>query len=502
MGIAEPLTVLKSELIQKIVPELVDVLASAMREGTPVHKVEEDLWDVLLRAGHKGIKAFFESHGTGDLGPTLSLPNGDEVNRLEKLRMRNYVSIFGKFELKRVAYGTREGQAIAFIPLDNRLQLPDSDFSYLLQDWDQELAVEQAFSKVNQTIERMLRLHQHVDSLEGMNRQMAEDTTAFRDSLPAPPVAEQGQLFVTTADCKGVVIRGQGTPTVCGGVRPDGVRANQKRMAAVGAVYTIAPYVRTADEVVAALFRDANYTPPPRPQPCHKHVWAILPQGQAKANSSIDLLYDWLLGQSLLRNPHSQQPTIHLCDGQEALWEARAEYLPEKNAVDILDLLHVTPRLWQAAKLFHGEHSPLVVPFVRQRVTQVLNGKVESVVRGLRRLATEQKLSAAKKRSLARICRYLHKNRQRMRYDDYLAKGYPIASGVIEGACRHVVKDRMERAGMHWTIPGAQAMLNLRSIHISDQWAAFQQYRIERAAEHLYPYRQLVAGEAFFTMAA
>ncbi len=89
-----------------------------------------------------------------------------------------------------------------------------------------------------------------------------------------------------------------------------------------------------------------------------------------------------------------------------------------------------------------------------------------------------------------------------MRYDEYLAKGYPIASGVIEGACRHLVKDRMERAGMHWTIVGAQAMLDVRSVHLSGQWAAFQQHRIARATERLYPYRQLVAGEAFFTMAA
>jgi hypothetical protein len=78
--------------------------------------------------------------------------------------------------------------------------------------------------------------------------------------------------------------------------------------------------------------------------------------------------------------------------------------------------------LWQAAKLFHGERSPLVVPFVRQRVTQVLQGKVETVIRGLRRLAKEHKLNSAKKKSLARICGYLHKNRQRMRYDEYLAK--------------------------------------------------------------------------------
>jgi hypothetical protein len=502
MSIAEPLTVLKSELMQTIVPQLVDLLATAKKEGTAVHKVEENLWDVLLKVGRQCLQSYFADHGSGDMGPTLTLPNGEEVERLKKLHKRNYVSIFGKFELERSVYGTREGQAIAFVPLDNRLQLPESNFSYLLQDWDQELAIEEAFCKVNQTIERILRLHQHVDSLEGMNRQMADATATFRDSLPAPPKAEEGQIFVTSADCKGVVIRGQGTPTVCGGERPGGIRANQKRMAAVGAAYTVDPYVRTVDEVVAALFRDADYTPSPRPEPCHKHVWAVLPQGQKKAASSIDLIYDWLVAQSLLRNPNSQQPMVHICDGQKALWDARAEYLPDKNTVDILDLLHVTPRLWQAAKLIHGERSPLVVPFVRQRVTQVLQGKVETVVRGLRRLATEQKLNAAKKKSLFRICSYLYKNRHRMRYNEYLAKGYPIASGVIEGACRHLVKDRLERAGMHWTIPGAQAMLDVRSVHISGQWTAFQKFRFERATETLYPHRQLVAGQAFFAMAA
>jgi len=502
MSIAEPLTVLKNELVQKLVPEIVELLTTALHEGMPAHKVEESLWDVLLRAGNRGMQALFDSHGSGDLGPSLTLPNGDEVNRLGKLHKRQYVSIFGRFDLQRVAYGTRESQAIAFVPLDNRLQLPQSDFSYLLQDWDQELAVEQAFSKVNQTIERMLRLKQHTDSLENMNRQMAEDTAAFRESLPAPPAAEEGQILVVTADGKGVVIRGQATPTLCGGERPSSRRVNGKRMAAVGAVYSIDPYVRSPEEVVAALFRDANYTPPPRPQPCCKRVWASLPQGEGKEHSSIDMVFDWLLGEYVLRNADSRQPTVYLCDGQKTLWQARHEYLPDKNATEILDLLHVTPRLWQAAKLFFGEKSPQVVPFVRQRLTQVLQGRVETVVRGLRRLATKQKLSVAKSKVLKRICRYLGKNRQRMRYDEYLAQGYPIASGVIEGACRHVIKDRMERAGMHWTVAGAQAMLDVRSVSVNGQWQAFQQHRTERATARLYPYRQLVAGEAFFKIAA
>src|SRR5213075_2261576 len=169
---------------------------------------------------------------------------------------------------------------------------------------------------------------------------------------------------------------------------------------------------------------------------------------------------------------------------------------------DILDLLHVTPRLWQAAHVFHPEGSEAAEAFARERILRVLQGEVAGVVQGLRRLGTQRGLKGSKKKTLAQVCAYLEKNRGRMRYDAYLAKGYPIASGVIEGACRHLVKDRMERAGMHWTLSGAQAMLNVRSVHLGGQWEAFQQFRIEQATERLYPHRHLVAEEAFFTMAA
>jgi hypothetical protein len=500
MSIAQPLTVLQAELLQTLVPQVLELLTTALREGTALHEVESRLWDLSLQLGRRSLSALFEACGSGDLGETLTLPDGRQVQRLEDLHPRRYVSIFGAFQLERAVYGSREGQALAFVPLDNRLQLPEGAFSYVLQDWDQALAVEQAYGQVSQTMARMLRLNQSVDSLEGMNHQMAQDVGWFRDLQGAPPAAEEGQVVVVTADGKGVVIRGQGTPTVCGGERPAGQRANQKRMATVGAVYTVDPYVRTPQDVVAALFRDPDYEPGPRPAPCHKRVWASLPKEGTRPQSSIAVVFDWLWWEFAQRNPQRRRPTVCLCDGQEALWQACAAALPE-DRVEVLDLLHVTPRLWQAAKLLYGEKGKEVVPLVRQRLTQVLEGKVETVIRALRRLAKDRGLRGAKQAALGRLCQYLYKNRRRMRYDDYLRQGYPIASGVIEGACRHLIKDRMERAGMHWTVPGAQAMLDLRSVWIGGQWQAFQAQRIDRQTERLYPHRDLVAGEAFFALA-
>jgi len=502
MNCADSLSVLKMEMLQNAVPQLLDLLSRGIAEGQPVHEIEGGLWDWALRVGRQALGAFFTSLGSGDLGATLTLPDGQQVQRLEELHGRRYVSIFGAFQLQRTVYGSREGQTLAFVPLDNRLQLPETVFSYLLQNWDHSLAVEQPFAQVSQTIERMLKLKQSVDSLEGGNRHMALEVGWFRDTLGSPPPAEEGQIVVVTADCKGIVIRGQGTKTVCGGQRPAGQRANQKRMAAVGAVYTVNPYVRTADEVVSALFYDADYQAPPRPEPCHKRVWASLPDEGSPPRSSIDMLFDWLWWEFPQRNPLLERPTVCLCDGQEALWQACAEGICDDQRVEILDLLHVTPRLWQAAKLLYGAKSKQVLPFVRLRVTQILEGKVESLIRSLRRWAKERGLSGPKKKALARICQYFNKNRQRMRYDHYLATGYPIASGVIEGACRHLIKDRMERAGMHWTLEGAQAMLDLRSVWIGDQWQAFQMQYIDREIARTYPHRVLVAGEAFFAQAA
>jgi hypothetical protein len=213
--------------------------------------------------------------------------------------------------------------------------------------------------------------------------------------------------------------------------------------------------------------------------------------------SSLDIVYDWLLNEVAERNPRLQKEMVHLGDGQETLWQAREEHLPRKHTTDILDLLHVTPRLWQAAHVFYPEGSAAAGTFARERILRVLRGEVAGVVPGLRRMGTLWEVKGSKKRTLGQACAYLLKNRKRRRYDAYLAQGYPIASGVIEGACRHLVKDRMERAGMHWTPVGAQARLDVRSTYVNGDWEEYQAYRIQRETQRLYPHRHLVEGPQF-----
>ncbi len=447
--------------LRDLADQLDTYVRDAAARGTAAHEAERAIWRRLLALGRAALGQFFALQGTGDQGAAVTLPGGQTCERLPQLHSRRYVSIFGAFRLRRTAYGSREGQKIAFVPLDNRLQLPASDFSYVLQDWDQALCVEQAFGQAATAVARILELKQSVDSLERMNEEMAAQVADFREGRPQPDPQTEGAVLVTSADGKGIVMRRPAGAPAPAAHRSKGEKASQKRMATVGTAYTVDRYVRTPEEVVAALFRDGP-APADRPQPCHKRVWASLPP-QGEARTSQEVVYAWLLNEVVERNPGLVKEMVHLGDGQEALWQARRAQLPARNTTDILDLLHVTPRLWQAAHVFYPEGSPEAEAFARERILRVLRGEVRSVVRGLRALGAKRRLRGAKKKTLARACAYLRANRARMRYDEYLAKGYPVASGVIEGACRHLVKDRMERAGMHWAPAGAQAMLDVRS---------------------------------------
>jgi hypothetical protein len=490
---------LKSEILKQTIAEVETFLDASFHEGKAIHEVERGIWKYALHMGRLFLEQFLALQGTGDMGETVTLPDGEEYQRLPELHPRRYVSIFGEFHLPRTVYGTREGQKHEFVPLDNRLQLPASVFSYVLQDWDQALCVEEAFGQVESTILRMLELKQSVGSLEHMNQEMAEKATHYLLNRPMPASEDEGEIIVASADGKGVVMRRDPGTVAPPAHLTKGDKASHKRMATVGTVYSVDRYVRTPEQIVAALFRDEPEKSKDRPRPQHKQVWASLPQDDGSL-SGMEAVFTWLNWELRLRNCGQKKETVYLCDGQETLWQAVQDELPGTNAVEILDLLHVTPRLWKAAHIFHAEKSQAAETFVRRRLLQVLQGKAKDVVRGLRQMATKRELTGTKKKTLREICGYLENNLQRMRYDEYLAAGYPIASGVIEGACRHLVKDRMERAGMHWTAAGAQAMLDLRSVFISGQWQDYQSYRITLETQRLYPHRE--TAEPILSMAS
>lgn len=486
--------------VESTVAQLWRFIQTAAEQGEAAHVVEEQLFRKLLALGRQLFGTFLALQGTGDVGEHFTLADGRPLRRLEKPHQRSLLTIFGEFALSRAVYGTREGQAIEAVPLDARLQLPESKFSHLLQSWDQLVATEQPYGQVSKVMEMILGLSQHVDSLERMSRGMSFSAEEFCCSQAAPPAAEEGEILVESADGKGVPIRhAADAPPIrdhqhCRGPKPD-----RKRMATVGAVYSVDRFVRTPQQVLEALFHDPQAARPDdlpqRPRPQHKRTYARLDDdpkvpNEEPINGAI-ATFGWLDDQVRQRLATRSGPVEIVCvmDGQESLWKLKQILQHDLPTVEILDLLHVTSRLWKAARLFHPTDLPAAETFVHEQAGKILEGRVKSVIHSLRSRATRHGLNAAQRRTLQVICNYLAKNRQRMHYDEYLRRGYPIASGVIEGACRHVVKDRLERTGMSWTYTGAQALLHLRAIAISQQWETYAKYRVERETKRLYPYR-------------
>jgi hypothetical protein len=475
------------------VAELKTYVLDSAEKATAAHVVELELFKRLLQLGKRVYGAFLQAQGSGDLGASVQT-DGHEIQRLEHLHDRPLQTIFGKFQLKRCCYGSREGQKIEFVPLDTRLQLPESQYSYVLQDWDQHLAVENSYGQVNAVIQNILGFTQPVDSLERINYSMAEEVAIFRECKPLPPQSEEGEILVASADGKGIPMRKESSEAPILGHRKRGEKRNKKRMAVVGTIYTIDPSPRTPQEVLDSLFRtSAEPNKKDRPRPQHKQIFASLPQGKGKSfTTSTEIVFNWLELQVRQRDPKSEKHQVMLMDGQPSLWESKKAFFPGDEVIEILDLLHVTPRIWTAAHLFYPEGSPESIGFVRTYLETILSGEVTRAIANLKQLAESRGIKGTKKQSLTTICNYFKKNKNRMKYQDYMKKGYPIASGVVEGACRHLIKDRMERAGMRWTEKGAQAMLDLRSTHLNEDWDRFMRFRIKSQTQKLHPHLKLV----------
>jgi len=485
--------------LQRCLDELQTFVRSAAGAGTPVHEVERGLWRRLLQLGYQLQGQFFALVGDGNQGETVTLAEGHVGRRLPEHHRRPSQSVFGSFELDRVVYGTRESQSIEFVPRDARLGLPAGKFSSRLPDWDQALVVDNPYPPVNHVLSRLLGIEPSVASLEQTTHTLATAVEDFRATPPPAPVAAAAQVIVLRGDGNGVPLRQPATaPPIQAHDHQRGPKPERKKMALVGAVYHIDPYRRTPHEVLEALFHDPAATAPVRttarrPAPQHQRLRASLKRQEGTtAVCAAEEIFPWLATEAPQRDPAQQCPKVVIMDGQPALWEAVNQVLGNTPRVEILDLLHATGYLWEAVHLFHPAGSDRALQLMKLRVLGLLSGVGAALIPWLITQAESIGLTAPHRERWEQISQYVHHNQARLHYEQDLAAGYPIASGVIEGACRQVIKDRLERTGMHWTVPGAQALLQLRCVALNGDWEAFMKHYIDQESRRLYPHAHWV----------
>ena len=230
--------------------------------------------------------------------------------------------------------------------------------------------------------------------------------------------------------------------------------------------------MRTPADILREL-RPAHLAATARPRPEAKRVWASLAQPMADV---IQQAFE----EAKRRDPQRTKQWVALVDGNPTqlrlLSEAAAEYGVELRVV--LDLIHVLGYLWPAAKAFYPTAPLEAETWVTTRLEQLLRGRSRQVVAHLRRTATARRLTETQRAPVEHCAHYLRKYADFLHYDAYLAAGFPIATGVIEGACRHLVKDRMEVTGARWSLTGAEAVLRLRSLWSSGDFEAYWQFHL------------------------
>jgi len=438
--------------------------------------MERDLWTFLLQMG-RGLMAAFLVQRAEEVTPqqvrfseTRVLPAHDES-------FRSYDCVFGKIRFER-RYYYRGGQG-AF-PVDADLNLPKEGCSDLLREWQERLGAYIPYTQANSILEDLLGRPFSNRALQQAIQEDSEHVLNFYEQADPHLPDPNATILVVQADGKGVPLvkdSDQKAP-----VRPGKGARPGKKEAMVSSVYTIVPAPRTPQSVITSLFHpQIEADPLPRSGTYDKWLFATL-DGKSAALTRTAVQVRRREGTHILDR-------VALTDGAEALQTRVQSQFPDFTL--ILDFIHADEYLWKAANALLGEKAQERSAWVEERTLQLLTGQTGAVIADLRQIAGTCKARSQAATTLTSVAAYYERNQAWMRYDEYLGRGWPIASGVIEGACRHLVKDRCEQSGMRWTQTGAEGLLRLRSVAENGDWEQFHAYRRRQRQLAMYAYWQV-----------
>lgn len=441
-------------------------------------EMERGLFRRLLKLGAQLMVLFFAMRSSQALRETYTLPNGESVP-YQSEHQRQYFSIFGKIAFWR-PYFYRLGVGGA-TPLDQALALGEDCYSDLVRAFACYLGAGNTYGKVSECFAQVLDLPLSTQAIQAVIAEDAVDVATFYEQKDLPAPASEGCLLVAQADGKGVPMV-RPTPSEAKVRLGKGEKPSQKKEAIVTGLYTIAPQIRTPARIVNNLFHPQTTAAPSadreaaHPQPQNKHLWATL-DGKDAALAP-------LAQQAHGRDGVHIRHRIALTDGAEALQTRMQTHLPTFSLV--LDFIHADEKLWLVANALFGERSPQRTPWVETHTLTLLEGHTAQLVAELRQLASLSTSTHVQQETLTKVANYFERNADFMHYNTYLTLGWPIASGVIEGACRHLVKDRCELSGMRWSQPGAETLLRLRSVVENGDWLAYQRFHHSQRFQRLY----------------
>lgn len=416
----------------------------------------------------------------------IAVEGADSVpRRYARPSSRQLETVLGRVEVPRLAYQTPGASDLH--PMDAALNLPREMYSHGLRRLVAREAAKSSFEEVVETVQELTGAKIGKRQVEELAVRAAADFDEFYEQRAAERASENDLLVIST-DGKGIVMRSEdlreGTRRAAAKKRSavatrltPGEKSNRKRMSQVAAVYSIAPYVRSAADILHTL-RDADEVDANRPRPTSKRVWASV---EKSMRSVVREAFD----EALRRDPDKKRRWVVLVDGEPKQVRAvKAEARRVGVKVTLLaDIVHVIEYVWAAARALFGGTNGKAESWVSDRLQALLSGRSGGdVAKTIRWWESRAELDAAAHAAIDKTCGYLaDRTRTRMlRYQEALRDGLPIATGVIEGACRHVVKDRMDRTGARWSLTGAEAVLRLRALRASKDFDAYWTFHLEQ----------------------
>ncbi|MBF0316367.1 MAG: ISKra4 family transposase [Oligoflexia bacterium] len=448
-----------------------------------------DLEKLIMSEGRELMRKLLEEHlelrGHGDIGS--SVEGSDEIVRKNKRdTTKKITTTFGKVDNNRVSYANDGVESL--FPKDSQLNLPDNSYSHSLT---KELALAVANNSFDESIkivERMTGVKIPKRQAEDLANNAAKDFDGFY-LLPCSAelldLVSKKDLLILTMDQKGIVMR---TESLKEDTREKAKRSNRKmekrlskgekknckRMSTVASVYSIDRFKRSPDDIMKGLSRKDDETKEKRPSIAVKRVWASL-------EKEPDRITKEMFDEIVRRDPLREKDLVCLVDGEPRQIK-RIEQEAKKRGLKVtivIDIIHVIEYLWSSARVFHEESSYACESWVNQQLFEVLNGNATKVAATIRRNASRRGLKETARAPADTSADYLSKKKKYLQYNKYLSKGFPIATGVIEGACRHLIKDRMDITGARWGLTTAEAILKLRSLKSSNDFEEYWKFQYE-----------------------
>lgn len=456
-------------------------------------EIERELEKMGRELMRKMLQEHLASRGPGEIPQPIKGSDGVERPRV-RLQEREIETIFGTVSIERAGYGQKGSRSLH--PLDAELNLPDKKYSLELSRRVAEEAAKSSFDETFESIGKNTGGHVPKRQIEELVRQAARDFDVFyeRRQKQTAGIEDQGTILAISVDGKGVVMRtsdlreqtrkaAKARKHKMGARLSKGEKKNAKRTATVAAVYTIAPLVRKPEDLISE--NNAERVEPPRPRPERKRVWASLEKTPEEVIEKVFEEADY-------RDPGHRKKWVALVDGNKPQIRLLRRMAKEKglDLIIIVDVVHVTEYLWNAGRAFYPESGEALENWVGQRLLEILRGKAGYVAGGIRRTATLRDFAPADRKPVDLCANYLLTYGPYLKYNAYLDQGFPIATGVIEGACRHLVKDRLDVTGARWSLTGAEAVLRLRALRSShdfdEYWAFHESQEYERNHRSLY----------------